>query len=384
MLVVAQIGLSVALLAAAGWLTKSYFVLQQEGAGFHAAGVWTAQINLPRRRYTRPESWPVFERQALEKLAALPGVSAAGFTSSLPFAGDNNQGSIVIADAAADGAPPPHAQSWVISDGFLTSLGIQVIAGRNFHATESERVAIVDENLAAKYWPGGGALGQRLRAATDGADEWYTVVGVVPAVKQASLAEVPLKDTVYWHYSQRPMNGGAFAVRTTLPPEQLTRAATAAIRSLDADIAVFDVQPMDARIARSLGPQRTPMVLTTVFAAVAFALAVIGVFAVLSWTVAQRAGEIGVRVALGARADDIVGMVVREGGRLIAIGIGVGAACALPLGVTLASQLRGVGAFDPFVLGGSALGLGAAALLASWLPARRAALIDPLQALRAD
>ena len=323
----------------------------------------------------------------LARLRALPGVGAVGFTASLPFSGDNNQGSLVIDGyTAPPGVAPPHAQSWSVSEGFLPALEIPVIAGRNFAATEAERVAIVDENIAQKYWPGtGAALGQRVRMEVgDAADQWYTIVGVVPAVKESSLAEQPRKETVYWHYQQRPVNGGALALRTALPPDQITRAVTAAIAELDPELALFDVQSMDARVARSLGPQRTPMVLTVVFAGVAFLLAVIGVYGVLSWAVMQRVGEIAVRAALGAQARDIGRMVLTQGGRLIALGALIGVAGAWALGAVLASQIRNVNALDPAVLTIAVLGLGGAALLASWLPARRAALIDPLRALRGE
>jgi predicted permease len=344
-------------------------------------------FDFPRISYlAQGNRWhPNCEEQALAALRALPGVSAAGFTASLPFSGDNNQGSIVIDGyVPATGAPSPHAQSWSVNEEYFAALGIPLVAGRSFAAVETERVAIVDENLAHKYWPGGGALGRRLRLARGSVDEWYTIIGVVPAVKQGSLAEDPRKDTVYWHYRERPVPSGAFALRTALPPEQLTRAATAAIAAIDPDLALFDVRSMDARIASSLGPQRTPMVLTLAFAAVAFALAVIGVYGVLNWAVTQRCGEIGVRVALGARSQDIVRMVLAQGGRLIVIGAAIGVAGAVGLGEALAAQIRNVSAIDPAVLAISVASLAAAALLASWIPARRAARVDPMRALREE
>jgi predicted permease len=384
-LVVAQIGMSVALLTAAGLLTKSFIELQAEGPGFQAGGVWTAQIELPRTRYPQAESWPRFQSRVLEQLRALPGVREAAFTNSLPFAGGNNQGSIAIDGyVLPSGESPPHAQSWVVSETYFSVLEIPLLQGRNFVATEPERVAIVDENFAARYWPGRSAIGQRVRQEIDPADQWYTIVGVVPPVKQGSLAEQPRKETVYWYYKQRTVDGGSFAVRTALPPEELTRAATSAVRALDPDLAVFDVQPMERRIASSLGPQRTPMVLTLVFAAIAFALAVIGIYAMLDWAVSQRIGEIGVRAALGARPGDIVRMVLLQGGRLIAIGVAIGIAAAWVLGAVLASQVRNVSALDPAVLAIAVGSLGAAALLATWLPARRASRIDPLRALRQE
>jgi predicted permease len=384
-LVVAQIGMSVALLVGAGLLTKSFLAMQKEGTGFNAGGLWTAQIALPPARYALPEDWARFEQQAADALRALPGVAAAGFTSSLPFSGDNNQGSIVIDGyVPAPGAQAPHAQSWAVNEQYFAALEMPIVAGRNFAASESERVAIVDANIARKYWPDGSALGQRLRMAVDPQDQWYTIVGVVPPVKQGSLAENPTKETVYWHYLERPVNDGSFAVRTALPPEQLTRAATAALAALDPELALSGVQSMEARVASSMGPQRTPLVLTLVFAAVAFVLAVIGVYGVLNWAVTQRGGEIGVRMALGARAQDVVRMVLAQGGRLVAIGVAIGVAGAIALGLVLAAQIRNVSAVDPAVIGIVVAGLASAALFASWVPARRAARIDPMRALREE
>jgi ABC-type antimicrobial peptide transport system permease subunit len=215
-------------------------------------------------------------------------------------------------------------------------------------------------------------------------DPWYTIVGVVPAVKQGSLAETPVKETVYWHYEQRPVSTGVFTLRTVVPPEQLARLVGATIAAIDPEVALYDAMSMDERVSASLGPQRTPMVLTLVFAGVAFALAVIGVYGVLAWGVSQRVNEIGLRMALGARAADIGQMILRQGGKLIAFGLVIGVAGALALGRVLSSQLERVGAFDATVLALTVVGLGGAALLASWLPARRASRVDPMDALRSE
>jgi len=384
-LVVVQIAVSIALLAGAGLLAKGFYRLQSEGPGFTAAGVWTTALGLPQGRYASPESWAQFDARALEALRALPGVTAAGFTSILPFTGNNNQGSYVIDGyTPPPGAPEPHAQQRSISEGYLPALGLPVIEGRNFAASEPERVAIVDTNVARKYWPGGNALGQRLRMVFDPADQWYTVIGVVPPVKQDDFIEDASKETVYFDYAQRPTPAGRVVLRTTLPIDQLTGPAKAAIAALDPELALFGTQAYELMVQRALGPERMPMVLTLVFAAVAFALAVIGVYAVLTWAATQRFAEIGVRLALGARAGDIVRMVVTQGGQLVAIGSVLGLAGAIAIGRVLASQVRTVSAFDPMVLAGAVLALAAAALIASWLPARRAGRTDPMIALRAE
>jgi predicted permease len=387
-LVVIQIAASATLLVGAGMLTKSFYQLQQEGAGFVADNVLTARIALPRARYADDDSRARFYAQALEALGALPGVSAAGFTSILPFSGVNS-GSTVFVDGytPAAGAPPPTAQQRSISEGYLASLDIRVIRGRDFTASEAERVAIVDDNMARTYWPDGDALGRRVSVNAPGGGgevEWHTVVGVVPGVKHASLAEEASTPTIYWPYRQRPEASGVFSLRTTLPPERLAQSARDAILRIDPELALYDVMAMDVRLARSLGPQRAPMVLTLVFGAAAFALAVIGIYAVLTWAVTQRSGEIGVRMALGAAATDVVRMVLRQGAKLTVFGLVVGTLGALALGRLMQSQVRDVGATDPLVLGVALTSLAVAAVLASWLPARRASRIDPIEALRPE
>ena len=347
--------------------------------------MWTAAFGLPRGRYATPDSWAQFDARALEALRALPGVAAAGFTSTLPFTGNNSQGTYLI-DGYTEppGSPPPHAQQRSISEGYLPALGLPVIEGRNFAANEPERVAIVDTNVARKYWPAGQALGQRLRMNFDPADQWYTVIGVVPPVKQDDFTEDASKETVYFHYAQRPVPFGRLVLRTPLPADRLLGPTKAAIAALDPELALFDAQSYDLVLRRALGPERTPMVLTLVFAAVAFTLAVVGIYGVLTWAVTQRFGEIGVRLALGARTSDIVRLVLTQGGKLIALGSALGLIGAAGLGRVLASQLRTVSALDPAVLVGAVLALAGAALVASWLPARRAGNTDPMIALRAE
>jgi predicted permease len=282
------------------------------------------------------------------------------------------------------GASPPHAQHRSIDEGYFATLEIPLIQGRNFAAHESEPVVIIDQNVADKYWPNGDALGKRVRRSVQGADSWSTVIGVVPAIKHGSVAETPVKETMYWHYEQRPIASTVYALRTVVPPEQLARAVAAAIGALDPDVALYNAQTMDERLASTLGPQRTPMVLTLVFAGVAFLLAVIGIYGVLAWGVSQRVNEIGVRMALGARAADVGRMILGQGGKLIAIGLALGVFGALALGRVLQSQLDRVGSFDATVLVLTVVGLGGAALLASWLPARRASRVDPMTALRSE
>jgi len=379
-LVIVQIAVSAALLVAAGMLTKSFYHLQNTSAGFDTANVWTARIALPLGRYADDQAQARFYTQALETLGTLPGVTEAGFTSSLPFSGNNSQGSITVAGYEVPaGGLPPHVQTRSINEAYFPALRVPVVEGRNFTATEREPVVIVDENMARKYWPDGDALGQRIVL-----DQPYTIVGVVPAIKHETLADEALKETVYWHYAQRPSSAGVLALRSSVPPEQLTRLVGDTLRGIDPDVPLFNIMSLDARVVGSLGPQRAPMVLTLLFAAGSFVLAVVGIYGVLTWAVTQRFGEIGVRIALGARASDITTMILRQGGKLTATGMALGLALALVLGRVLASQIYAAAPLDPTVFGTVLAGLTGAALLASWLPARRASRIDPMRVLRQE
>jgi predicted permease len=382
-LVVLQLAAGVALLAGAGLLTQSFVQLQQRGPGFEPAGVWSAAIALPAARYGEGGAQARFVEQALAELRVLPGVAAAGFTTALPFSG-GNAGATVLVDGyePAAGAAPPASQLRSIDESFFPALEIPVVRGRNFAANEAERAAIVDESFARTYWPEGNALGQRVRLGTDEPQGWYTVVGVVPHVKHESFTTDEFEHTLYWHYAQRPEAAGMFVLRASVPPEALTAAAQAAIARLDPGLALYDVVPLEARVLRALGPQRASAVLTLAFAAIAVALAVVGVYGVLAWAVARRTGEIGVRMALGARAADVLRLVMRDGVRMIALGLVLGTAAALALGRVLAARIPEVAAADSFVLAAAVLVLTVAALVASWLPARRAASVNPLQALR--
>ena len=385
-LVVVQLALGVAMLAGAGLLTKTFYELVREGPGFEAAGVWSAGVEFPTAsRYDDDAARARFFEQVLPELRSLPGVMVAGFTTMLPFVSSDYGASIVVdGRQPIDPNAPRVAQLHSIDEGYFSTLGIRVVRGRDFTADETERVAIVDERFARAYWPDGNALGERLRFP--GSADWSTIIGVVPPVKHNSFTGDEYPHTVYWHYLQRlpPEHTGMLVLRTALPVESLTSAAAAAIARVDATVALDNVVPMGARVADALGPQRAPMVLTLVFAAIAVLLAVIGVYGVLAWAVARRVGEIGVRMALGARAADVLRMVMGQGARMIVVGLALGLAGALALGRVLASQLPEVAAADPLVLAVAALVLTAAALAASWLPARRAARIDPLQALRQD
>ena len=368
-LVVVQIAAGVALLTGAGLLTKTFYELERQGPGFQPVGVWSAGVELPNARYADDAVRTRFFEQALAELRVAPRCRRRGVRHD---AAVHEHGLWRPVDVEGhrplDGRLANVAQLHSIDEGYFAALGIPLLLGRDFVAREAERVAIVDESLARAYWPDGNALGARMREA--GFGDWYTIVGVVPRVKHDTFTGDEYSATVYWHYLQRPAPPltGMFVLRTVLPTASLTSAAQAAIARVDPTVALKDVVPMESRVSNALGPQRTPMVLTLVFAAIAVVLAVIGVYGVLASAVERRVGEIGVRMALGARAADVLGMIMKQGAGMIVVGLVLGCAAALAVGRVLAAQIPEVDAFDSLVLVGAALVLAAAALARELAP----------------
>lgn len=392
-LVVGQIALATTLLIGAGLLLKSFKQLQEESPGFDSSGVLTAMISLPAARYPDDGAKLRFLDESLARLRALPGVSSAGFVNALPFSGDNSSGSYFIDGRdAGGGQAAPHGFHRVVDEQYFQSMSIRLLQGRVFTAAdgaESPRAVVIDRLLADKYFKDEDPIGKRLYWPS-GVDSigngapvpWATVVGVVAPVKHSELGEEVSKETLYWPLRQRTLGSGAFVVKASVAPETLVRQVRETILSVDPDQPVYGIQTLDDRISLSLNRQRAPMLLLAAFAVVALALSAIGIYGVLGYTVGQRTGEIGVRMAIGARRVDVLGMIMRHGMALIAAGLGLGVAGALVGGRALSSQLFGVSGSDPAVFASVVAFLAAVAMFSCFLPARRATRVDPLTALR--
>lgn len=384
-LVVLQVALATTLLTGAGLLLRSYHGLSQESPGFDREGVLTARVELSAPRYQDAEVRRRFFEQTLERLEAIPGVAHAGFTSNLPFSRSNSSGSYLIdGRQAGAGESNPHGMQRQVSPGYFHAMGIPLLRGRYLDARDidgAERVVVIDQILARAHFGDDEALGQRIqRGAGDTA--WATVVGVVGTVKHERLGDTVSKETLYWPLAQAVPSFGSFVLRSSQPPEQLMAQVREAILAVDPEQPVFDIRSLDERIALSLDRQRTPMLLLGVFAAVSMLLAAIGIYGVLAFAVGQRTGELGVRMAIGAGRGHILGMILRQGARLTLLGLGIGTVGALLAGRAASSQLFGVSSADPLTLVAVLLFLGSVALLACYLPARRAARTDPMTALR--
>ncbi len=390
-LVVLQLALSVALLIGAGLLLRSFSELNRVDPGFNPNQLYSAAVMLNGDQYKELAPRSRFYENALHGIRALPGVESAGAISGLPFSETaTGTASFGIKGEIYDATHSlPHAYQRVIDEGYIDAAKVPLLRGRTFNSADradSTPVAIIDKLLADKHFAGQDPIGKQITLG-DGTQPdtvWHTVVGVVGNVKVNDLGADVRKETMYRPFSQSPDRYGAVIVRSAMGREELSTRIRAVFKKLDPALPIFDVKTMNERIEQSLGPRRAPMQLLLIFAFIALVLAAVGIYAVLAFLVGQRAGEIGVRMAIGAGRQDILRMILRQSAHLVAIGLGVGLLTAILIGRGLASQLFGVSQYDPVTYGVVITLLALVAIGASLIPARRASAIDPLQALRQD
>jgi len=387
-LVVTELALAVMLLAGSGLLIRSLWHLQSIDPGFRAAGVLKAEFQLPASRYPQNmRDWPNwteaqrFTRELRARVGALPGVEAATVAGDQPLAaGFTSSIRVVGREAEASGWPEPSIRR--VDATYFETMGVRLVAGRRFDASDrsdSQAVIMINEAARRRFFEAGDPLGQRI--ALWGLER--TVVGVVADERVHGLAAAA-PPAVYLPTPQTPIPGGSLLVRARLPAESLVPAVRRVVRDLDPSLPLFGVEALEQTVASSLGQRRFAMRVLVVFAALALALAVAGVYAVLSYSVAQRTRELGIRLVLGAAPGTLWRLVLGEGARMAAVGLVLGLAGALGTSRVLTSLLFGVRAADPVTLAGVAALLGAVAVLASWLPARRAAAVSPAEALRSE
>ncbi|HVT73032.1 MAG TPA: ABC transporter permease [Lacunisphaera sp.] len=389
-LVAGEIALAVMLLSTAGLLVRSFARLQEQSPGFTPVGVATARLDLPGAKYDRPEKVIAFHDATVAALRALPGVTDVGFTDILPFSGNNSQGSYTSPEIKLpEGAPIPHAQVRNVDVGYLRALGLTLLRGRWFTAADAgaaPHVAVIDRLLADRYWPGQDPLGKHLSrnvGSTDPKDLW-TIVGVVAPIKGQSLEENVTKETIYFPLAQQAGTNLYIVVKTAGEPSTLAAGIRQAVRTADPDQPVYDLKTMAQRLDDTAQPRRAPMVLLALFSAVALLLAGLGVYGVLAFSVAQRTSEFGIRLALGATPGDIARLVLRQGARLVLVGVLAGLAGYLALSSLVGKLLYGIAATDPMTLALAPLILALAALAACLVPVRHAVRVNPLEALRAE
>lgn len=386
-LFVGEVALSLVLLIGAGLLLRSFARLQRVSPGFSPENVVTFNVQLSPGQYPDTARQAAFYQQLTERLAALPGVTAASGINNLPVvAGGNTRSPFALEGQAL---PPMNERKLAVRSnplpGYFAALGIPLKTGRDFTWRDVEGrpdVVIISESTARRLFPDGGSpVGRRLITGINSAQR--EIVGVVGDIRAENLATAP-GDTMYYPATQLGDSFFSFVVRTTRPAASMGTEIKAAVHALDPGLPLDEINPLPDLVAETISDRRFVMGLVGMFALLALLLAGLGIYGVISYTVSQRTGEIGVRMALGAPPGLIVGLVLRDGLRLTFLGLGLGLLVSLGLTRLLASQLYEVSAADPLIYGGVALFLVAVAALACWLPARRAARIDPLVALRTD
>jgi putative ABC transport system permease protein len=380
------VALALVLLIGAGLMLRSFDRVLHVEPGFEPERVLTLATDLPAARYAQPEQRIGFYRDVVERLRAIPGVDAAAAVTYVPLSGGDLLYSFRIEGRppAPDGIDPSANYAAVTSD-YFRAIGIPLLRGRLFSehdGASGAAVAIIDETFAHRFFPGEDPIGKRV-LITNYNSAWREIVGVVGSVTHYALESGPTL-AIYEPYAQGPVSEMTLVLRATSDPAAIVGAAKAAFHAVDPAQPVASIRTMQEVLSDAVAPRRFPLVLIVVFAGVALVLALLGLSGVIAYSVSQRTHEIGVRLALGARRSDVVRMIVRQGARLVLVGIGTGVVASLLLTRLATKLLFGVSATDPATFAAVPLLLAGAALLASWLPARRAAKVDPMSALRAE
>jgi putative ABC transport system permease protein len=400
-LVISEVAIALVLLVGAGLMIKSFGRLLDLDLGFRTDKILTMRLSLPETKYKDDPQQADFYRKLLERVRGLPGVASASVISHLPLSGSYSSGTTAVEHADIEeglrqfkGIPYIEADRRQVSADYFSTLGIALKAGRLFTEADTETappVAVVDEMFQRKFWPNGTAVGKRFIARfNDGKDiQWGQIVGVVEHVRHYGIDQVKQyglaqegREQAYFPYLQRPNSRMYLAVKTQMDPLSLANAVRGEVLALDPDQPVYDVKSMEQLASTSLAERRLNMLLLAGFAVIALVLAAVGIYGVMSYSVAQRTHEMGIRMALGARQRNVLSLVVRQGMTLALIGVAAGLAGAFALTRLMTSLLYGVSTTDPLTFAVISLILTGVALAACLVPARRATKVDPMVALR--
>ena len=387
-LVIAETAMAMVLLIGAGLLLKSFAHLLDVKPGFATENILTMQVGLPNTAYNEPQKRAAFLKQLETNLAAAPEVASVGSVTRLPLLSALNNVTTFLTIEGRDvpAAERPEIDFRRASTGYFQTMGIPLLAGRL--VTEQDSVngtgaVVINEAMAKRFWPNEDAIGKRISTATANGQQtqWQTIVGIVGNVRHLGLDVAP-RPELYYHTNSNPPFGPVVVIRTTGDPQRVISLARAKVRELDHNVAISNVNTMAELVARSVAQRRFGMFLVSVFAALALVLAVVGIYGVVSYSVAQRTNEIGVRMALGASATDVLKMILKNGMTLALIGVGVGLAGAFAVTRLMVAVLFDVKPTDLVTFATVSVGLILVALLACYVPARRAMKVDPLVALR--
>ncbi|HVP45371.1 MAG TPA: ABC transporter permease [Bryobacteraceae bacterium] len=386
-LVVAEIALSLVLLAGSGLLLKSFARLMQVDPGFRPEGVLTMRFSLPDAKYPKEAQVRAFYGEVADRVSKLPGVEAAGLVSALPLSGNGGSGTTTVDSRAVSGPDASPEADWrPATPGYFKAMGISLVSGRYFDERDTETsapVAIVDESLARTYWPNEDAVGKRLKRGDAGStNSWMTIVGVVRHVRYRTL-EAQSRVALYWPHAQNPYSSMSLALRTSSPePRALAATVQREILAIDPDQPVYKVRTMQELMADAVARRRLAMLLLALFAVVALVLAAVGIYGVMSFSVTQRAQEMGIRLALGASRASVFRLVLGQSLSLTLAGGALGLAGSLVMAGLISSLLFNVKPRDPLTFSLVAMLLTLVALIASYLPARKATKVDPVVSLR--
>jgi len=386
-LVTAEVALSLVLLTGAGLMIESFRRVYRMDLGFHPAKVLGLEVFLPPNRYPseQPQKQSSFANNVLDRIRKLPGVESAAATNYLPLTGFWGSTDFVV-----EGQPVPkdqpklHADNRLVTPGYFSTMSIALLRGRDFTDSDrpnSEKVAIVNSALARRYFGRGDPIGKVLKLGDPGHTERWRIVGLVSDVKAFGPEEAAHPD-LYRPLEQSPSPLVGFAVRATGDPAPVLKPAEQVVWDVDKDQPIFDAMPIALLAAQSVTLRRTSTILLASFATLALILAAIGLYGVMAYSVVQRTHEIGLRMALGARHSDVLRLVIRQAMRVVVIGEVAGLTAALLLTHAASSLLYGVSPSDPWTVATAVIVLTLVALLASYVPARRAARVDPMVALR--
>ncbi len=385
-LIVLEFSFSLVLLTGAGVLIDSFVNLLRVPPGFDAHNVLVAAVQLPGYAYKDAAGQVAFFRQAVDRLGGLPGVAAAGGIDDLPLTSDRDaDGFQIEGQPAATASELPVAQVRAASPGYFRAMGIPLMKGRIFADTDREaapEVAVINRTMAHRFFPHVDPVGKRLRLG-EGAPGWLTIVGVVGDVRDLGLEAAPDPE-VYRPFAQAPAPYMSLVARTATAPAGSIQAAREAIRSVDRGMPAVAPTTMEQIVSLAMADRRFNVLLISIFAAIALILAAVGMYGVISYWATQRTHEIGIRIALGARRADVSRLVMGRGAALALLSIVFGVALSLALAHLITSLVFGASAANPAVLAGVGVLLAAVAMLACWIPARRATAVDPMVALRRE
>jgi putative ABC transport system permease protein len=385
-LVVTELAIAVVLLVGAGLLIQSLWRLRNVSPGFESQNLLTFAVGIPDVKYPTEKQDP-FYRDLVARVQALPGVRSASAIIPLPLSGDQFRISFAIDGRPVAKGDQPSADFFAVSDDYFKTMGIPLMSGRVFtqrDSVDAPGTIIINQEFARQYFPGENPIGKRLKpgiSTTEKEADWREIVGVVGDVRNRNLSS-ELRAGYFVPQAQVPFNQMSIIVRTTGDPKTLVTAVQNEVHAMDKELPVFNVKTMEEYISATVAAPRFNATLLVIFASVALVLTIVGLYGVMSYTVAQRTNEIGIRMALGAQRGDVLRLIVSQGLILVVLGLGIGLTGALALTWVMQSLLFGVNAKDPITFAAVATLLALVALLACYIPARRATRLDPLSALR--